>query len=128
MGGMFSDLKKLERKTPAPVSKAGQPVNTATRTPVQPQSREHGNTAIREPVQSTVTPLDINDRAEVKQTYNCSANEAKAMRRLLWDLEEQHGLVTGKQDLQRSGIRMIVEDFKQNGEHSFIVRVLRNKR
>src|SRR5579859_6115301 len=123
MGGMFSDLKKLQQ-TPAPaVPQAQEPEDTGPRKPVKPQTREHGNTAIRdtvymgirEPVLALDT-LDINDRADVKQTYNSSTGEEKAMRRLIFRLSEEHDITTGKQDIQRCGVQLLVENYRKEGD------------
>src|SRR5579885_122251 len=134
MGGMFSDLKKLQQAPAPSVPKNESHGNTGTRKPVNPHPREHGNTAIREPVytgiRDAVRPpdtLDITDRADVKQTYNSSTAEEKAMRRLIFQLNEEHDITTGKQDIQRCGVQLIVENYRKEGANSFIVRTLKQK-
>ena len=140
-GGSFSDLYEVmqQRKgtstTPRPARRDSSPAPKPA-PPVVSKSREVGKEGSRERGKETSQPgnrevgkpiADLNERPYRKDSFMFTDTEFHALEQLKLDLRSKHDLPATKNDLARSAIGYMLSDYRNRGEGSFIVELLKTK-
>ena len=126
------DQKLFSRPTPLPEKPVPQEVQEKedaaklrTHAPVKPQKR-----AAVEPTVSEAKGFDLNLPTQKSHTFAFTFEELWALEELKTGLSRLLGLdlrIT-KIDIIRCALHMIVDDYRQRGEQSFIVERFKNKK
>ncbi len=88
---------------------------------------EHRKTVLPQN-QKTGEGFDINTAPEVKGTFMLTGEEYDAISDLKRPLGRQLGVRVTLHDLARCAVNLLIEDHAKNGEQSFLIRHLKNKK
>lgn len=95
------------------------PAKTITRVPVLPTQLT--------PASLATSRFDLNNEALYKATFVFTREELEALEDLKLELSRQLDTKVTKYDLIRSGLHMLVEDYRSNGQRSYITRKIRRR-
>lgn len=142
-GGSFSDLYEvMHERTDAPVAprptrQAASPAPTPEPSAVVNQKREVGKEVKRETGKETSqlrkreagkSVVDLNERPYRKDSFLFTDAEFHALEQLKLDLRSKYDLPATKNDLARCAIGHMLADYRERGDQSFVVELLRTKR
>lgn len=141
MGGMFSDLKKLQQGSlpsapRTPVQESTSPRNRGTAQTRNSTSAEERNRASAQPRRATSTPavpseppaeFDLTVRPYKAHGFLWTDEELWALEDIKQDFKRRHGIETSMQELIRVALHFLVNDYRANGEKSFATRSLSQK-
>jgi hypothetical protein len=76
----------------------------------------------------TQSPLPAAEKALTeKETFRCTIDEVLAIEELKTRIKRDLDLRVSKQDIERCAMRVVIEDYRENGEKSVFVKELRKK-
>jgi hypothetical protein len=132
LGGSGVDQKLFSRPTPLParpVSQDGQEKEETPKPPAPTLVKPQKRVAI-EPAASEAKGFDLNLPTEKSETFAFTFEEWLALDQLKTELTRLLGvdLRVTKIDIIRCALYMIVNDYRQRGEQSFLVDRIKNKK
>jgi hypothetical protein len=71
--------------------------------------------------------FDINNEALYKASYVFTQSELEALEDLKLELRRERDNKISKNDLVRAAVHMLVEDYKESGDSSYLIRKIRKK-
>ena len=100
------------------------------RTPVRRESAHAPKVAMSQETkaESAQAPLDLSKKAVEKRGYRVTKEELWAIEDVKTEINRELGLGISQEDIVRSGIHFIVEDYRRHKHDSFLVKKVTNKR